>query len=153
MVISSGWVQEATRAESREVATVDPVYDAELVEEPRYYSPRLCRFASWWLRSPRVPAWLESRRQAVQAGKDVLVAALRAPDRFVGAVVRGLVAAARSWRRPERAAGLGSDMSPPVGLDRGRPRPPPESTKISLRQRLTQHAQARWPVLAAVSVR
>jgi hypothetical protein len=33
------------------------------------------------------------------------------------------------------------------------PKPPPESTKISLRQRLTQHAQARRPVLAAVSVR
>lgn len=33
------------------------------------------------------------------------------------------------------------------------PKPPPESTKISLRQRLTQHAQARWSVLAAVSVR
>ena len=33
------------------------------------------------------------------------------------------------------------------------PKPPPESTKISLRQRLTQHAQTRWPALAAVSVR
>ena len=33
------------------------------------------------------------------------------------------------------------------------PKPPPGSTKISLRQRLTQHARARWSVLAAVSVR
>lgn len=32
------------------------------------------------------------------------------------------------------------------------PKPPPASTKISLRQRLTQRAQARWPVLATVSV-
>jgi hypothetical protein len=33
------------------------------------------------------------------------------------------------------------------------PKPPPESTKISLRQRLTQHAQTRWTVLTDVSVR
>jgi hypothetical protein len=33
------------------------------------------------------------------------------------------------------------------------PKPPPESTKTSLRQRLTRHAQTRWPALAAVSVR
>lgn len=33
------------------------------------------------------------------------------------------------------------------------PKPPPESTKIGLRQRLNQHAQARWPALTAVSVR
>jgi len=33
------------------------------------------------------------------------------------------------------------------------PKPPPESTKISLRQRLTQHAHTRWPALTAVNVR
>jgi hypothetical protein len=33
------------------------------------------------------------------------------------------------------------------------PKPPPESTKISLRQRLTRHAETRWPALAAVNVR
>ena len=87
------------RAEARDVMSADPVWDAELVEEPHYYSPRLGRFASWWLRSPRVPAWLKSRRHAVQAGKDLLVRALRAPDRFLGAVVRGMVAAVRWWRR------------------------------------------------------
>ena len=38
-----------------------------------------------------MPAWLKSRRHAVQAGKDLLVRALRAPDRFLGAVLRGLV--------------------------------------------------------------
>jgi hypothetical protein len=31
--------------------------------------------------------------------------------------------------------------------------PPPESTKISLAQRLTAHARAHWPALAAVHVR
>ena len=33
------------------------------------------------------------------------------------------------------------------------PKPPPESTKISLRQRLTAHAQTRWPALTSVEVR
>jgi len=33
------------------------------------------------------------------------------------------------------------------------PKPPPESTKTSLRQRLTAHARTRWPDLAAVNVR
>jgi DNA segregation ATPase FtsK/SpoIIIE, S-DNA-T family len=89
-------------AESREVVAGDPVLDGELVDEPpqpHYYAPRLGRVASWWLRSPRVPVWLKSRRQAVQALKDVLVALLRSPYRFVGAVVRGMVVAARWWRR------------------------------------------------------
>ncbi len=89
-------------AESRDVVPSDPVFDGELVDElprPRYYSPRLGWFASWWLRSPRVPVWLKSRRQAVQALKDLLVALLRSPYRFAGAVVRGLVAAVRWWRR------------------------------------------------------
>jgi DNA segregation ATPase FtsK/SpoIIIE, S-DNA-T family len=86
-------------AESREVVTGDPVLDGELVEEPRYHSPRLGSFASWWLRSPRVPAWLKSRRQAVQALKDLAVAVVRAPDRYLGAVARGLVTGVRWWRR------------------------------------------------------
>jgi S-DNA-T family DNA segregation ATPase FtsK/SpoIIIE len=46
-----------------------------------------------------VPVWLKSRAQARQAGKDSAVAVLRAPWRYLGAVVRGLVAAARWWRR------------------------------------------------------
>ncbi|HKS98191.1 MAG TPA: hypothetical protein VJT31_01570 [Rugosimonospora sp.] len=33
------------------------------------------------------------------------------------------------------------------------PKPPPESTKTSLRQRLTAHARNRWPDLATVNVR
>ncbi|TYC10149.1 hypothetical protein FXF52_40815 [Micromonospora sp. MP36] len=32
-------------------------------------------------------------------------------------------------------------------------KPPPESTKTSLRQRLSAHARNRWPALTAVSVR
>lgn len=84
-----------------ELVNADPVYDAELVDESRpvYVQPRLGRLASWWLRSPRVPAWLKDRGQARQAAKDGAVAVLRSPWRYVRAVVRGLVAALRWWRR------------------------------------------------------
>jgi DNA segregation ATPase FtsK/SpoIIIE, S-DNA-T family len=88
-------------AESREVVDVGPVYDAELVDEsqPFYSQPRLGRFASWWLRSPRVPVWLKDRGQARQAAKDATAAVARSPWRYLRAVVRGLVAAVRWWRR------------------------------------------------------
>jgi hypothetical protein len=33
------------------------------------------------------------------------------------------------------------------------PKPPPESTKTNLQQRLASHAGQRWPALAAVNVR
>jgi S-DNA-T family DNA segregation ATPase FtsK/SpoIIIE len=42
---------------------------------------------------------LKSRAQAKQAAKDVMVAVLRSLLRFLGAVLRGLVAAGRWWRR------------------------------------------------------
>ncbi|TDP97936.1 FtsK/SpoIIIE domain-containing protein [Labedaea rhizosphaerae] len=87
--------------ESNEVVDVGPVYDGELVDESeaQYTSPRLGRFASWWLRSPRVPMWLKDRRQARQAAKDAAAAVLRSPWRYLLAVCRGLLAAARWWRR------------------------------------------------------
>lgn len=90
-----------TPAAPRDVVDVGPVYDAELVDESRpfYSQPRLGQFASWWLRSPRVPVWLKDRGQARQAAKDSAVAVLRAPWRYLRAVVRGLVAALRWWRR------------------------------------------------------
>ncbi len=77
------------------------VYDAELVDEskPFYSQPRLGRFASWWLRSPRVPRWLKTGAQARQAAKDAVAAILRSPWRYLRAVVRGLIAAVRWWRR------------------------------------------------------
>lgn len=88
-------------AESREVVDVGPVYDAELVDEsqPFYSQPRLGRFWSWWLRSPRVPVWLKDRGQARQAVKDAVAGVVRSPWRYLRAVVRGLVAAVRWWRR------------------------------------------------------
>ncbi|HEV2780205.1 MAG TPA: cell division protein FtsK [Actinophytocola sp.] len=89
-------------ADARDLVPGEPVYDAELVDgppQPVYYSPRLGRFTAWWLRSRRVPLWLKSRAQAKQAAKDAMAAVLRSPLRFLGAVFRGLVAAARWWRR------------------------------------------------------
>ena len=84
-----------------ELVNTDPVFDAELVDESRpvYVQPRLGRFTSWWLRSSRVPLWLKSRAQARQAGRDAVMAVLRSPWRYLRAVVRGLVAAVRWWRR------------------------------------------------------
>jgi S-DNA-T family DNA segregation ATPase FtsK/SpoIIIE len=89
------------RAHTREVQPVDPVFDGELVDETKGGSrcPWRARVRLWWLRSRRVPVWLKSRQHAVQAAKDALVAVLRSPLRYLGAVVRGLVAAARWWRR------------------------------------------------------
>src|SRR3954453_9528368 len=87
-------------AGGRELVDVSPVLDGELVD----YGPNVRRttwrkrFTSWWHRSPRVPAVLKSRRLAVQAARDLVVQVLRSPWRFVGAVVRGLVVAARWWR-------------------------------------------------------
>lgn len=81
---------------------VRAVLDAELVEEspaPDYYRPKVGRFASWWMRSPRVPHRLKSRPQARQAVRDLVAAVLRSPVRFLGSVARGLVAAVRWWRR------------------------------------------------------
>ena len=47
----------------------------------------------------------------------------------------------------------GSDTPSQWGRIDAVPKPPPESTKTSLHQRLTQHAQTRWPALTAVNVR
>lgn len=80
----------------------DPVLDGELVDESpgQVHQQRPSgHLASWWLRSPRVPSYLKNRGQAVQVGKDLVVVLLRSPLRYLGAVARGLVAAARWWRR------------------------------------------------------
>ncbi|WP_132124199.1 cell division protein FtsK [Actinocrispum wychmicini] len=81
---------------------VGPVYDAELVDGDTPPTTRRAvrmRLVSWWQRSPRVPRALKSRRYAVQAAKDSVVALLRCPLRYLGAVVRGVVVAVRVWRR------------------------------------------------------
>lgn len=78
------------------------VYDAKFVEEPKpavYYHPKPNRIAMWWRRSRLVPLSLKSRHQARQAARDLVAAVLRSPLRFLTAVVRGLVAGGRWWRR------------------------------------------------------
>lgn len=81
---------------------VRAVLDAELVDGPPppvYCRPKLGWFTAWWLRSPRVPHRLKSRAHAAQAARDLAASVVRSPWRFLGAVVRGLVVAARWWRR------------------------------------------------------
>ncbi|MGC7098288.1 cell division protein FtsK [Amycolatopsis lurida] len=68
----------------------EPVLDGELVDE--LPQPRRRAGRRWWL--PR-----RVRSQTRQVVKDAVVGVLRSPGRLVGAVVRGVVAAARWWRR------------------------------------------------------
>ncbi|WP_156757277.1 cell division protein FtsK [Actinokineospora pegani] len=64
---------------------VRAVLDAEFVDE----SPR----------RSRLPLWVTSKPHRVAVLREVAARVLRAPWRFLGAVVRGLVAAFRWWRR------------------------------------------------------
>ncbi|SFS88963.1 FtsK/SpoIIIE domain-containing protein [Saccharopolyspora flava] len=78
------------------------IFDAELIDEVPEPEPQLTRgqrFMNWWLRSPRVPAGLKSRRAAKHALVDALAFLIRAPWRFIRSVGRGLVAAVRGWRQ------------------------------------------------------
>ncbi|UKD57126.1 cell division protein FtsK [Amycolatopsis sp. FU40] len=74
----------------------EPILDGELVDDT-LPQPRK-RFESWWLRSRWVPTWFKDRNQARQAAKDFVAGVVRSPFRCLGAVARGLVAAARWWR-------------------------------------------------------
>lgn len=87
---------------SRAVEKAEPVYDAELVDDTLPQPRRRTtwqRFARWWRHSPRVPLYMKNPAHARQAAKDLVVAVLRSPWRYLGAVLRGLVVAARWWRR------------------------------------------------------
>ncbi|UUV32962.1 FtsK/SpoIIIE domain-containing protein [Amycolatopsis roodepoortensis] len=79
----------------------DPVLDGELIDDtlpqPRRRTRRN-RLVTWWLHSQRVPLWLKSKPQAVQAAKDAVVWLVMSPVRFLGAVVRGGVVGTRWWR-------------------------------------------------------
>ncbi|MGH3996177.1 MAG: cell division protein FtsK, partial [Pseudonocardiaceae bacterium] len=84
------------------VIPADPVLDGELIDDDERSSgqhEQYRRAASWWQRSLRVPAAFKSRANAAQAAKDVAVAVVRSPWRFVGAAGRGTVLAVRAWRR------------------------------------------------------
>jgi DNA segregation ATPase FtsK/SpoIIIE, S-DNA-T family len=87
--------------EKTAVIPADPVLDAELIDDDnrptggRQHDPGA---ASWWQRSPRVPATLQSRAHTAQAAKDAAVTVVRSPWRFVRAAFRGTVLAIRAWR-------------------------------------------------------
>jgi S-DNA-T family DNA segregation ATPase FtsK/SpoIIIE len=81
---------------------VNAVLDGELVDDLSQavcYRPRLGRLWGWWLRSRRVPGWLKDLAQFRQAMGDLAVRVVRSPWRYLGAVARGIVTAARWWRR------------------------------------------------------
>jgi DNA segregation ATPase FtsK/SpoIIIE, S-DNA-T family len=79
------------------VIPADPVLDGELIDDDQRQHSR--QGVSWWQRSPRVPAVLKDRAQAVQAAKDAAVIVICAPWRFLSASGRGTVLAVRAWRR------------------------------------------------------
>jgi S-DNA-T family DNA segregation ATPase FtsK/SpoIIIE len=79
----------------------EPIYDGEVVNDlPRGARREADRqLLNWWGRCRYVPAALRSQQALRQAAKDMIVWVVRSPLRFVGAVSRGLVVAARGWRR------------------------------------------------------
>ncbi|MGH3711489.1 MAG: cell division protein FtsK, partial [Pseudonocardiaceae bacterium] len=83
------------------MAPAEPVFDGEVVDDlPRAVRRAVVRrFVTWWGCSRSVPLALKSRQALRQAAKDMIVWVVRSPCRFVGAVSRGLVVAARGWRR------------------------------------------------------
>jgi S-DNA-T family DNA segregation ATPase FtsK/SpoIIIE len=83
------------------VVPADPVLDGELLDDDQQHRglhEHCRRPGAWWQRSSHVPASLKSRADAVQAAKDVVVAVVRAPWRWVSATARGAVMAVRAWR-------------------------------------------------------
>jgi S-DNA-T family DNA segregation ATPase FtsK/SpoIIIE len=88
-------------AQARQMAPAEPIYDGEVVDDlPRAARRTVAgRFLNWWVRSRCVPAALRSRQALQHAAKDLIVWVVRSPFRFVGAVSRGIVVAARGWRR------------------------------------------------------
>ncbi len=88
-------------APTRQIAPAEPIYDGEIVDDPPRAARRAVvrRLLSWWGRGRYVPAALTSRLALRQAAKDMIVWIARSPLRFASAVSRGLVVAARGWRR------------------------------------------------------
>jgi S-DNA-T family DNA segregation ATPase FtsK/SpoIIIE len=88
-------------APTREIAPAEPIYDGEVVDDLPGATRRavIRRFLNWWRRCSGVPVALKSRPALRRAVRDLIAWALRSPFRFAGAVTRGLVVAARGWRR------------------------------------------------------
>jgi S-DNA-T family DNA segregation ATPase FtsK/SpoIIIE len=88
-------------APTHAMAPAEPIYDGEVVDDlPGVTRGAVIRrFLNWWRRCSGVPVELKSRPALRQAARDLITWALRSPFRFAGAVTRGLVVAARGWRR------------------------------------------------------
>ncbi len=73
------------RMASGDVEHIGPILDGELIDDslpqPRVRTVRR-RLARWWKHSPRVPLWMKSRPQAVQASKDAVVWIVKSPLRY-----------------------------------------------------------------------
>jgi DNA segregation ATPase FtsK/SpoIIIE, S-DNA-T family len=84
-------------APTHETAPAEPIHDGDVVDDPPGSTRQatIRRFSNWWRHRPGVPMALKSRPALRQAIRDLIVWALRSPFRFVGAVTRGLVLAAR----------------------------------------------------------
>ncbi|MEJ2852408.1 MULTISPECIES: cell division protein FtsK [unclassified Saccharothrix] len=74
-----------------ELVPAEPVFEGELVPESRGLARRIEGGLKWTRPGARRPG-----REFV---RDAVACLRRAPGRFLGAVVRGLVVAARAWRR------------------------------------------------------
>jgi DNA segregation ATPase FtsK/SpoIIIE, S-DNA-T family len=88
-------------AQTRQMEPAEPIYDGEVLDDlPRAVRRPVARqLLSWCGRCRCVPVALRSRQALRQATKDMIVWVVRSPLRFAGAVSRGLVVAARGWRR------------------------------------------------------
>jgi S-DNA-T family DNA segregation ATPase FtsK/SpoIIIE len=88
-------------APTRQMEPAEPIYDGEVVDDLPHAARRTVvrRLLNWWRHCRYVPAALTSRQALRQAAKDMILWVVRSPFRFVGAVSRGLVVAARGWRR------------------------------------------------------
>jgi S-DNA-T family DNA segregation ATPase FtsK/SpoIIIE len=87
-------------AQTRQMAPAEPVYDGEVVDDLHAVRQAVVRrFVTWWGHSRCLPVALRSRQALRQAAKDMIVWVIRSPFRFIGAVSRGIVLAARGWRR------------------------------------------------------
>jgi hypothetical protein len=70
----------------------------------------------------------------------------------VNTIWYGLVAGTGMFCQPSRRHGK-RHATGDRALSETVPKPPPASTKTSLRQRLTRHAEQRWPALTPIQVR
>jgi S-DNA-T family DNA segregation ATPase FtsK/SpoIIIE len=76
-----------------EVTQAEHVLEGELVDDlPTPRAGQVRGPAPWW-------TWVTDRRRATNAAKDLLLWLVRAPGRFLGAMLRGLIAGFRLWRR------------------------------------------------------